>query len=301
MSAINDMGRNPESREALASVLAHALEMARRNPLAIKRVAALFDDAAMRETLVAGLLSLVPADPERGVWDGWLAGNSPPGSDRLMDPERGQPKSARGAQQSATAKLDAAKSKVEKLKLELSEAIRVQDSCVAEVRAVSSQLRATVLYRGSMIVAAMTEGMFAMGPAWTIMRGVSSHLRTDIAWEASLSESDKAALAAHRDVRAKGSARILDLLDFHCGDVALEWKMHETMLALLEAHHAPIQTEIDGRNIDRKPLSAAAKRTFRRAEERRGSIRPGAPLADRDEVFRGLGAAGPDNAGDVPR
>ena len=279
----------PETRTALAKVLAFVMSMAAENPLPIERVAELFEREPQVHLMVEGLLGVLPVDPDPDQWLAWLSGGAAPVAQvALADPDRDRKSSARGAQHSAATRWAEARRKVRDLTSKLDEAKADLDTRTAELREVNNQLRAVVAFRMITEAGRLFAAPFAMGPMWTLVRAVSGYLRVNVAYESSLDVAQLASLAEHRLTRKESTARILELLDWHCGDVALEVKIHDMLLATLEAHHQPVAEELAFRKHPGQRLSEAAKRGRRSSDERRARVRPGAPIADRKEVLDGL-------------
>jgi hypothetical protein len=288
---MTDKPRNldPATNAAIAHVLASVMAIADEDPLAIDRVAALFDKDAQTDHLVSGVLGILPSQLDAEQWNVWLSGGStPPAPATLVDPDKGQPKSARGAQIPAARRDVEARKIVSDLEQKLEAAKSAAKDSATQLQAADNQLRAVVVYRMITEAGRLFAAPFAMGPMWTLVRAISGYLRPDAEYEDSLDMAASAALEIHKANRKATSAKIQELLDMYCGDVALEVILHRVLLSTLEAYHQPVVDEWANRNYVSQRLSAAARRPKRNAEDRHNSVRRGAPTSDRDEVLSGL-------------
>lgn len=289
MAHLNTSNMSPAGKQALEAMLRDVALMGQADPMAIERVATLFEQEPRMREFAGLLMSIIPPMIDGEQWLSWIdGGRAPSAAKDLADPEKSGHPSARGAQHAASSRYAETKRRVDDAEEELQAARVEMKKREQEAREASNQLRAAVFFRVFVDLGRSLGGPFAMGPMWTVARAVSAHLRRDVALEASLSDDERQRLEEHRSERRKTTPAILDLLDLYAGDVILEMKIHEGLHDILQEHHRPVLEELERRNIDKKPLSAAAKRTKRRSEERRTSVRPGAAISDRSEVLGGL-------------
>ncbi len=118
--------------------------------------------------------------------------------------------------------------------------------------------------------------MFAMGPAWTVMRVVSAHVPPKaMEEEVSLIRDPKRRAEREQAIRIErqeGTDRILDVLDMWAGDVEFEHELREKIEEVVERYAK--RTRADGQ-----------RRT--RAAMRKGVADPEL-VRDRDEVLDGM-------------
>jgi hypothetical protein len=287
---IKSQGLSAEVRSALARVAAHITMQAQDDPGSIDRLAGLFDRDDRERELFAMLLDLVPSEVDADVWLGWLDGGvAVPHAAKPTDPDAGRKTSARGAQVSAARKKDEAQRQVAIAEAKLAEAQAVLAEAEEAVRATDRHLRQVVAYRMLADVSRLTAGVFAMGPAWTLMRSISGYIRPV---PGHFEELDPEARAKIDDLVASGkadSAEMLDLLDLYAGDVLLELRLRAAMLSVIRRHHEPVAKELEERARSGTRLSRAAKRLNRKREERNTSVRANAGVqSDRHDVLAGL-------------
>lgn len=283
-------GLGPDVREALAKVAAQLSVQAREDPGSINRLAELFERGPREDELFGLLLDLVPAEVDVDVWLALLDGGvAVPPAARLADPDAGRKPSARGAHVSAVRRRDEAQRLVEIAEAKLTETKEVLAEAERSVKDADHHLRQVIAVRLLNDFTHRTAGLFSMGPGWTLMRVVSGYIRVD---PRRLDELDPEARGKVDDLIATGkpdSAEMLDLLDLYAGDVLLELRLRSAILSALRKHHEPISKELADRTSSTKPLSPAAKRVRRKAEERHVSLRAGAVIiSDRHDVLRGL-------------
>ncbi|MEG3166377.1 hypothetical protein U1701_17465 [Sphingomonas sp. PB2P19] len=283
-------GLSPDVREALAKVAAQLSVQAREDPGSINRLAELFERGPREDELFGLLLDLVPAEVDVDVWLALLDGGmTVPPSAKLRDPDAGRKPSARGAHVSAVRRRDELQRQVEITEAKLAEMKDVLAEAEQSVKDADHHLRQVVAVRMINDFTHRTAGLFGMGPAWTLMRVVSGYVRVD---SRRLDELDPGARGKVDDLVATGkpdSAEMLDLLDLYAGDVLLELRLRSAILSALRKHHEPIEKELADRTSSMKPLSPAAKRVRRKAEERNVSLRAGdGIMSDRHDVLRGL-------------
>lgn len=287
---IKSQGLGPEVRGALAKVAAHLGLQARDDPGSIVRLAGLFERGGREEELFSILLDLVPAEVDAGAWLAWFDGGvaiSRPA--KRTDPDADRKMSARGAQVAAVRRRDEAQRQVQLAETKLSDAQSALMEAEQSVRATDQHLRQVVAHRMMYDIAGSTAGLFAMGPAWTLMRCVSGYIRHDAK---RLEELDPEAREKVEELVANGrkdSAEMLDLLDLYAGDVLLELRLRAVILSTLRKHHEPIARELEQRATSGNPLSPSAKRLHRKSEERAATVRAGVGiLSDRHDVLDGL-------------
>jgi hypothetical protein len=197
---------------------------------------------AAREKLSIDLLtSLAPeaADPE--LWLEWLEGGQSPSENLNVKPfTKGETGSGR--------KIKSALTHVEKAEEQVAEKREELQKAVAEAKRLEEELRSAQLTaslardqaRGAVTwalfrqVASSAATVFAMGPAWSLMRVVSGHLHEDSDWESRLDEDLRAAVDDHRQTRKERSRQMLQQLEARRGDPAFEIRLFEHLASFFE-------------------------------------------------------------------
>jgi len=280
-------GASDEVAAAVSALAARALAHADEDPNAVSRVATLFESGARIEELERLLLALVPQHVDVAQWHAWLdAASRAPTELRLSNPDSGRKPAARGALVSAAKKRDEAAATVADLEEKLALAKSTLAQATEEAAAADSHLRKTVAYRVLTDLSALMAGVFAMGPAWTIMRSVSRYVRPTPEVLDAMTPDARARVQPLIDNEGQDSSEMLDLLDRYTGDVLLELRLRDRILKTLREHHKQAEVELANRHVPGFKLSPAAKRLSRRSEDRNTSVRAG--LADRHDVLAGL-------------
>jgi len=272
--------------------LAAALTSSDHRPADINGVAKLFESAERMPRIVELIDAILPAEVDAEQWWSWLEGGPPPAPRlQLKDPDSGRKPAARGAWLSVVHRREVAEAKADRLRDDLKLADDALKQLREEEAVVQSRLRTVVMYRVLQQIGDQTAGLFALGPAWTLMRVVSGFIQSDPAFEGTLDEAGLKRLSLRKLDRHEDTATILELLDRYCGDERLEMNLHRVILKALKEHHEPIQAEIDARAEGGKKLSLAAKQPRRTSAARQSTVRPGAAISDREEVLDGMVAA----------
>lgn len=187
---MNDKPSSPSS-----SVKPHIIEMMsdlyaleRDNPRAIEMIAQLYDDNGARESFARKMLSILPSVIDADGILQWLEGGTlPPTPVRLADPDKGRPKGARGAQQAARRRHDAALAEVAAARAKLDAANAAEAASREELKEAESHLRMVTFGKVYNTSGEQFAAAGELGPAWTILRAISGYLQIDVAWENSLS------------------------------------------------------------------------------------------------------------------
>jgi hypothetical protein len=278
---------------AIADLMSELMAMHKEDPLAIERVAKLYDKNALDQVIAKHLLGILPAVIDAETMLQWLEGGCLPSDPiQLKDPEAGQPKSARGGYEALRGKLVAAEEASAHAKVKFGEARARVSALRRELDVAERHLRTSVFGRFMNAVAKQMAAAFALGPIWTLMRSISGYLQTDVEWENTLTTDEREELMTHRQRRKETATEILHLLDLHCGDEALEIEMNKAVLEVLRRVHAPVAKELEDKRFSLGELSARAKRVRRRSEDWRRSVHPNAKISDRLDVLDGLSGEG---------
>lgn len=152
------------------------------------------------------------ADPDH--WISWMDGGSFPTELNMTRP---MPSSQRASRAIGSASRQAARAmaKVDAAKLALSNAEAERDAAHAVNAA---QTHFAIAYQ----LVDVMRGVFAMGPAWTLMRAVSRYVPQDTAAFAAMTPEQQQVFKAKLDDHAAKTNRNLVALDFWCGDPDFE-------------------------------------------------------------------------------
>ena len=161
-------------------------------------------------------------------------------------------------------------------------------ACEEAVKHADAHLRAAVCYRLRIDEGKAVAGLFAMGPAFTLLRAIGTYQRRDAAFEQTLDDHGRAWIDEHLANRDSTARTIMELLDFFAGDVAVEIKLHRAIHKVLIEAYAPVEAERAEAKKTGARLSPIAKRTLRNHEQRRTSIRREGLRNDYADVLAGL-------------
>lgn len=288
MDEMIDKQMAPEVAHAFAQLFATLATDASYAPAEVERIAPYFERATRDSHLLQLLCDLVPNSVDAGQWLEWLEGGPPPADCSVQNPDAGRKPAARGAWHSAREKRRGAQRRVEQIQEQLAAA--QEELAAAKLREAETDhhLRVTVVAMILRTINRTVSSVFAMGPAWTLMRAASGYLQSDPGFEAGLDDTNLERVASRRQSRPQESMELMDLLDRYCGDERLELNLHRAILTTLRDHHAPAAKELADRNVEAKPLSPAARRPRRDMHQQATAVRRGAPIADRHEVLNAL-------------
>jgi uncharacterized protein (DUF305 family) len=213
-------------------------------------------------------------DPK--LWERWLGGG--PGPYDRSAPKRptthGQSLSRDLERQSQTvsrADYDVTKAR-ESLK-RAQERVDLAEAALVKAKADDQATLQSAVYKA---LRSEMEPMFAMGPAWAIMRALSGAVPSEeMADELRLerSEEKRAKLeAVVREERRAETAQIMSVLYAWVGDYAFERQLRDAILGVVKTHEKL-----------NPPRSSQDMQSFKRA-----GIVPGEATADRDDVLDGF-------------
>jgi hypothetical protein len=215
------------------------------------------------------VLAVRPPEVNPEIWLRWLSGGSEPfPKERAKKPAMGQQNSGKeltrrsGKVSSSERKVAAARAALEQAELELARDIEHESSIVSwALMASLSKLMAP---------------MFAMGPAWTLMRVVGPYVEADEMEEElilEVSDEDRRRTAVTvRAQRVELSRRLHAALDLWAGDVHFEIELRAAITAVVERYEP------------RSEEARAKGRKVRSATEMASSVRPD-PAAPRSQVL----------------
>lgn len=296
MTAFN-LGNVPaDVSTGLSKVMAELVLLGKEDPLAAERIAELADGSPRADRLMAAMLQILPAEIDARAWLDWLEGGTfADGATKLIDPDKGRQKSARGAWQSAVDVRDRLARDVAICRTKLAETEQLLARAEQAVKAADAQLRAVVCYRFVIDASKLLGRLFAMGPMFSVGRAISVYQRRDSAFEDALDAYGRDWIDAHLADREDTARRISELLDFFAGDAAVEIKLHHAIYKVLTDAKASIDAEIAEAKRTGARLSKTAKRTIRNYEQRRTSVRREGLRNDYRAVLSGLVGQDPEH------
>ncbi len=193
------------------------------------------------------------ADPE--IWLRWLSGGEEPFAPRKPEKPRMAHANTKREINRASGRVSTARSKVEEARRRLAEAEAEEASCVEY----ESALVAWALMER---ITALVAPLFAMGPAWTLMRIVGPYVDVDeMSEELTLEDVPKARKALEETVRKERvelSRRIHRVLDLWSGDHHFEGDLRRAMMPVIDAYEArEEEARAKGRRV-RSPAEMAS-------------------------------------------
>ena len=260
------VGEGTQSSKASVSQSAAAVEAIRRmvdarasSPLSGLLVDVISTDMLrnqkQRDSMLRDLVAkLVPDDINPEIWDLWLTGGPAPfdgiGIERVLDTSRGlsRPLLRSGTKrQKSLARFRKARAKVASAEKELATA----ESALKEAVIADAALLEYVVFEH---LVSIMKPMFAMGPAWILMRALSAHVPEKVFEVATVMTADEDIPAEREKVaaeRAKETERVLAMLDLWGGDHEFE---EELRSAVAEVTKRYSNREREGR-VARSPAT----------------------------------------------
>lgn len=207
------------------------------------------------------------ADPE--LWLRWLSGGPEPFAPRVPEKPHVSQVNTKREIERASKRVTAARDRIAKAERELSAA----QSVAASALEFESSLIAWALMEQ---ITSLVTPVFAMGPAWTLMRVVSPHVPADEMENELILEdhepSRKALEQKVREERVELSKKLHAALDFWAGDRKFEVDLRNAIKSVVDKH---------------QPREAAARakgRKLRSQNEAKNSVRPDSAAA-RHEIL----------------
>ncbi|WNO53173.1 hypothetical protein [Stakelama saccharophila] len=205
---------------------------------------ALFDlhDAPEREEKLRELVDAIrPSDINPSIWLAWLDGGTEPFDGRRL----GRPKITSDA--NSGRKLGRLSKRVKDTAASVSAAQRELAKAEAKVEAAEAAHAEAKSMDAAVLEWAVSEHLlhrmspvFAMGPAWTVMRVISAYMTPEMLDpDLKLLAGDRKQMRAAelREKRSKETQRILDVLDLWCGDVEFEFELREAIVKVVDDYH----------------------------------------------------------------
>ncbi|SOB80760.1 hypothetical protein SAMN06297144_1223 [Sphingomonas guangdongensis] len=234
-----------------------------------------------REQVLQDLVALLaPRNVNPALWLKWLSGDGEPYTPSKLA-RAGSSKHASGrVLDRASDRIGTQRQRRDRARTKLEEAREELDREEQALATAQAMDNAVLMWAVSEHLARIIGPVFAMGPAWTLMRICSAHItRSDMDEELSrYSEGDQEyAEEQFRRDRTDQSALILDALDLWSGDDEFE---HEMRMAI---------SDVARRYRVKKRDQSSVPPRKRSARDKTNSARPDA-ATDRNEVLDGFAA-----------
>lgn len=208
------------------------------NPAAV--VSALSDEDGRKELLRDFTLGIIPSEVNPLLWERWLQGGEAPFSKRnLTSPRVGSMGIKRGLER-VSAGVVRARSTVSSAEEGVAEAVEKLEHAKSELAMEEAMEAAFVEYLVTEHLVSLVEPIFALGPAWTLMRAASSHVDL-VALEQEMilikkPEQREAFIERRIADRKASAAEILASLDYWCGDADYETEVHDALLQIAKRY-----------------------------------------------------------------
>lgn len=207
--------------------------------------------------------SLCPPEIAVGHWQEWLTGGAEPvGALKFAKPtniDRSTGKvldRADKARVSVARRVAQARKKVDAAQ----DALRQAETDAAKIEA---NEKAALFWTITDSLLATMQPAFALGPAWTIMRAISSHLGAEEVGKiaaAAFDEEDRMSMMAQAIRRKQESSdHLLEVLDTWCGDPNFERDVRAALLAVTKKYDGKLEDPSGG--VYKRRSKVAARRT----------------------------------------
>lgn len=296
MSAENkdvfECGQNGPSGEVLGGIDAvlplagHLAQFAaglggRLKPEAAVHIA-LRSSSERRDLLEQVIAEITPSHADEALWVGWISGEGPsPFQLRTKQPGPGEERPAQTLKR-ASDRVKKSADKVEKAKLKLAAAQREVEEAERLLLETHNLESAALQWHVVSQLFGVVAPVFAMGPAWTVMRSLSGHL-SDTQAEAEtfdlIGKEKERAVEAMRSARKAETVLLMEVLDLGSGNEKFEGDVRSAVLKVCKDWDKKRdRLTVDGR----RPRSA---------EKAKKEVHPKA-LGASDEVLHGLRVSG---------
>lgn len=225
---------------------------------------------AEREAHLRGMvMNFRPPEADPELWLRWLSGGAEPFAPRVPEKPHFSQANTKRELERASKRAASARKRIEKAERELVAA----KSAAASVVEFESSLIAWALMEQ---ITSLVTPVFAMGPAWMLMRAVSPHVSADEMEDELILEdhepSRQTLEEAVRQERAELSKMLYAALDFWAGDKDFELDLRKAIKSVVEKHQP------------REPTARDNNRKVRSQTEAKNSVRPDS-AANRHEIL----------------
>lgn len=185
------------------------------------------------EVLREFVTAMMPDRVNPVLWARWLQGGAAPFErSRLASPAPAGVAIGRAVQRQSKS-VARHVTGVRKAERQVETAQRHLEEARSKLAVAKSKDAAFIEYVVSEHLLSIMAPMFAMGPAWTVMRAVSGHVGADaMAEELALIKDPKRRSEREEAIRQKrqdGTERMLDVFDYWAGDIDFEYELREAI------------------------------------------------------------------------
>lgn len=272
--------------EVISRTFVRLADDMKHEPATAERLLKLISDEERAKLVWQLVREFTPPKVDHDQMLEWLERRSVPANDISL-PEPAKGKSARGAYHKALNSRDDVLRRVATIEKKLAAERAALVEADAALEAADAALRASSAWMMLSEINRQSAALFAMGPAWSLMRIASGHVANDPEFEERLGERRR----EYEDFKAaKGetAGEILYKLDMFSGDVRFETKVHMALHRAVTEYSAQFEAHINKKKAEGKPLTTAEKRIRRNRDEQKDGVHPRARTADRGEVLDGI-------------
>ena len=271
---------------AMARMLAQIMAEAGDRPALAEHFASLANRDVCREAMFDLIWKMVPPSVDPDQWLDWLNGGEVPRHPAMIDPDKGQ-KSARGVQQAARARRDAAATKMIRAREAVTAAEADLQNAELELEKADHRASAAVVFMIFAEFARQSWAGFAIGPMYPLLRAMSPYLQVDESYESALTDAERERVGKARDGRKGKLTEVLWQLDRLAGDERLELNIFQAVYSAVVRRAAEVDAESERARHIGRPVPPAAKRCRRQTAAQRDEVHPNAPRADASDVLDG--------------
>lgn len=232
-----------ESAELVSNILrmvaARASSPARALAMEVSSTDMLRDHEERDQLLQDLVVRLMPDDVNPDVWDVWLTGGPAPydgpGIERVVGRERGLTRPilrSGNVRRNALTRLKEAEAKLEA-------ATKARDAAEAALQKTVITDAALLEYVITDHLLSILQPVFAMGPAWIVMRALSSNVSEKAFADATIMTAEEDLDDARKKIaeeRSEVTDRMYETLDLWGGDDEFEEELRESILAVVERY-----------------------------------------------------------------
>lgn len=200
---------------------------------------ALREDGGLDDLFVRVFSSLCPEDVNRKLWVEWLQGGKGPYEPPKVRKKKETTVRPSVAKTRASGRVTEMESKVREAKAELEVAERRVAKVERELLAVKNVERAELLWHVDRHFGNHLAPVFAMGPAWTIMRSLSSRLPEEVLeseTEFMTPKEVERAVVKLKQKREDETSLMMETLDFLSGDIKFEEDVRSALVEVCKKH-----------------------------------------------------------------
>ena len=207
-------------------------------------------DHEERDELLRDLvMKIIPDDVNPDVWDAWLTGGPAPfdgpGIERVVGRDRGL---SRPVMRAGTKRRNAL-TKFKDAEAKLNQASKNLDNARAALEKAVINDAALLEYVVTDHLVSILQPIFAMGPAWTLMRSMSAHVPEKVYADATVMTAEEDIPAEREKIakeRSDATEKMLGILDLWSGDVEFEEELRTAIAGVVARYE---KREREGRSM----------------------------------------------------